>query len=78
VRLPGFDYVEPKSIEEASSILDAEPEAKILAGGTDLLVNMKHRVETPPVVVNIKGISNVELMKELKNRFDEGRREIRH
>ena len=64
MRLPTFDYVEPKSIEEASSVLDAEPEAKILAGGTDLLVNMKHRVETPSVVVNIKGISNLDVIEK--------------
>jgi len=64
VRLPNFDYVEPKTIREASSVLDAEPEAKILAGGTDLLVNMKHRVETPSVVVNIKGISNLDFIEK--------------
>lgn len=40
MRLPKFDYVEPASIEEASSILLDDPKAKILAGGTDLLVNM--------------------------------------
>jgi 4-hydroxybenzoyl-CoA reductase subunit beta len=63
VRLPKFDYVEPKSIEEASSILLAEEKAKILAGGTDLLVNMKHRVERPSVLVNIKKIEGLEAIQ---------------
>ena len=41
-------------------MLQDKPTAKILAGGTDLLVNMKHRVEVPPVVVNIKAISDLD------------------
>ncbi len=41
-------------------MLQDRPAAKILAGGTDLLVNMKHRVEMPPVLVNIKSISDLD------------------
>lgn len=63
MRLPKFDYVEPESIEEASSILLDDPKAKILAGGTDLLVNMKHRVEVPSVIVNIKRISELDFIQ---------------
>ncbi len=54
MRLPKFEYFEPRDIKEAVSILQNEPSAKILAGGTDLLINMKHRVETPPAIVNLK------------------------
>jgi carbon-monoxide dehydrogenase medium subunit len=53
VRLPKFEYFEPQDLKEAVSILQNEAAAKILAGGTDLLVNMKHKVECPPTVVNI-------------------------
>jgi 4-hydroxybenzoyl-CoA reductase subunit beta len=56
--------VEPKNIKEASSILLGDPRAKILAGGTDLLVNMKHRVEVASVIVNIKRISHLDLIKK--------------
>ena len=45
-------------------MLENEPAAKILAGGTDLLVNMKHRVEVPPVVVNIKMISDLDYIRQ--------------
>jgi 4-hydroxybenzoyl-CoA reductase subunit beta len=48
--------VEPESIKEVSTILLDEPGAKILAGGTDILPNMKHRVELPSIVINIKKI----------------------
>lgn len=64
MRLPKFEYVEPKSIKEACSILNEDPLAKILAGGTDLLVNMKHRVEVPSVVVNIKKISGLDFIEQ--------------
>lgn len=64
MRLPKFDYFEPKDINEAVSILRNEPAARILAGGTDLLVNMKHRVECPPVIVNIKRIANLNYIRQ--------------
>jgi 4-hydroxybenzoyl-CoA reductase subunit beta len=64
VRLPKFEYFEPKDIKEAVSILQNEPSARILAGGTDLLVNMKYRVECPPVVVNIKRIAGLDYIRQ--------------
>jgi 4-hydroxybenzoyl-CoA reductase subunit beta len=64
VRLPKFEYFEPKDIKEAVSILQTEPAAKILAGGTDLLVNMKHKVEIPAVIVNIKRIADLDYMRQ--------------
>jgi len=41
-----------------------EPRARILAGGTDILVNMKHRVETPPIIVNIKRIPGLDFIRQ--------------
>lgn len=64
MRLPKFEYFAPKSLKEAVSILQNEPSAKILAGGTDLLVNMKHKVECPPAIVNIKGINDLDYIKQ--------------
>ena len=64
MRLPKFEYFEPKHINEAVSILQNEPAARILAGGTDLLVNMKHRVECPPVLVNIKRIADLNYIRQ--------------
>ncbi len=64
MRLPKFEYIEPENIQEASSILLDDPKAKILAGGTDLLVNMKYRVEVPSVIVNIKRISHLNFIEK--------------
>ena len=69
MRLPKFEYFEPKEINEAVSILQNEPAARILAGGTDLLVNMKHRVECPPVVVNIKRLAGLDYIRQNNGDF---------
>jgi 4-hydroxybenzoyl-CoA reductase subunit beta len=64
VRLPKFEYFEPEDLQAAVAILQKEPAAKILAGGTDLLANMKHRVECPPVLVNIKRIADLDYIRQ--------------
>jgi 4-hydroxybenzoyl-CoA reductase subunit beta len=64
VRLPKFEYFEARDLKEAVSILRKEPAAKILAGGTDLLVNMKHRVESPKALVNIKAIEGLDYVRQ--------------
>ena len=64
MRLPKFEYFEPKDLKEAVSLLQNEPSAKILAGGTDLLVNMKHKVECPLTIVNIKRIEGLDYIRQ--------------
>ena len=64
MRLPKFNYLEPESIEEASSLLLDDPRAKVLAGGTDLLVNMKHRVEVPAALINMKKIKGLDYIRK--------------
>jgi len=60
MRLPRFEYVKAKTIEEAvSAIAQANKKAKLLAGGTDLLVNMKYGVVCPETVVSIKHITEL-------------------
>ena len=57
MRLPWFDYRRPRSVAEASKILAGEgPQAMLIAGGTDLVPNMKRRHQTPKVLVSLKGI----------------------
>ena len=52
IRLPHFEYRAPRSIAEAADLLvDPAGEAMLLAGGTDLLPNMKRRQQTPRVLV---------------------------
>jgi aerobic carbon-monoxide dehydrogenase medium subunit len=48
-------YEKPTTVEAATALLAVQG-ARVLAGGTDLLVQMKSRVLSPDVVVDIKGI----------------------
>lgn len=52
-----FDLAEPKSLQEACTILANEPDAKAIAGGTALLTIIKQGLLLPKTVVNLKKIS---------------------
>ena len=46
--LPPFTYHAPKTVSEAVALLGQHKlNAKLIAGGTDLVPNMKHRLFTP-------------------------------
>jgi len=59
--LSSFDYLAPKTVKEACSLLSKyEGRAKVIAGGTDLLISMKKRQISPQYVVSIKGIPELD------------------
>ncbi len=52
-----FEYERPNTLEEAVAILDqAGDDARLLAGGTDLLPNMRVEIATPALLVSLGGI----------------------
>lgn len=55
LRLPKFEVQTPSTVEEAVAAL-AEPGARLLAGGTDILPNLKHRLDDPPRLVSLSGV----------------------
>jgi 4-hydroxybenzoyl-CoA reductase subunit beta len=60
MRLPWFEYRAPKTVAEAARILAGEgPDATLIAGGTDLLPNMKRRQMAPKVLVSLSGIQSL-------------------
>lgn len=55
-----FSYIEPGSLPELLEFLNANgKESAVLAGGTDLLVNMRAGVDKPAYVVNLKKIAEL-------------------
>ena len=68
MRLPKFEYLEPKTLKEAAKAhaSDAKGSA-LLAGGTDLLVNMKHRIIEPKQVINLKTIPKLAHVTSVKS-----------
>jgi 4-hydroxybenzoyl-CoA reductase subunit beta len=60
MRLPWFEYRAPKTAVEAARILAGEgPGAILIAGGTDLLPNMKRRQQAPKVLVSLRQIEEL-------------------
>jgi NADPH-dependent glutamate synthase beta subunit-like oxidoreductase len=62
-----FKHINALSAEEAASVLkDYGEKAKVIAGGTDLLGQMKDDIlpEYPEVIVNIKTISGLDYIRE--------------
>ncbi|HXZ93700.1 MAG TPA: FAD binding domain-containing protein, partial [Burkholderiales bacterium] len=60
MRLPWFDFRAPRTIGEAAKILAAEgPQAMLIAGGTDLVPNMKRRHQTPATLVSLRKIEEL-------------------
>ena len=50
-----FEYISPESLDEAIGLLRKYgSEARILAGGTDLLVDLKQRAREPKYIISLK------------------------
>jgi carbon-monoxide dehydrogenase medium subunit len=65
--LKEFGYLNPREIEEAVSILEKlDKRVVILAGGTDLLNQMRLRQIMPEFVLNIKNIRELEYINQHK------------
>jgi len=60
LRLPAFELREPRTLAEAVALLREHGEsAQLLAGGTDLVPNMKHELFTPKVVIALGGVAEL-------------------
>lgn len=60
MRLPLFEFRAPRTLEEAARILDGEGSSAMpLAGGTDLLPNMKRRQQVPQTLMSLRHIESL-------------------
>jgi len=65
LRLPDFRYHRPDSVARAVELLaEHGDDAMPVAGGTDLIPNMKHRLFTPGHLVALKGIPELTGIRE--------------
>lgn len=56
-----FTYLQPKNIEQASrESAESWQKSSLLAGGTDLLGILKHEIESPEKLVNLKNLSELD------------------
>ncbi len=63
MRLPGFNYFEPKSLSETLTLLSNHPDGVVKAGGTDLLPRLKWRLLEPTCLINLKGLSDLDFIR---------------
>jgi xanthine dehydrogenase YagS FAD-binding subunit len=62
--MKAFEFVNASDLKSASAALGRDPErAKLLAGGIDLLSELKERIIEPDRVVNIKSVPGLTLVK---------------
>ncbi len=65
-----FAYERPKTADDlVTSLAQAGGRASILAGGTDLLVQLRNRLVSPEIVLDIKGIAELTQV----HHYDDGR-----
>ncbi|MGA2461742.1 MAG: xanthine dehydrogenase family protein subunit M [Candidatus Bathyarchaeia archaeon] len=59
--LPKFDYLAPQTIEETLTLLNEHRgDAKLLAGGTDIIVNLRARQEHAKYLIDIKDVKELQ------------------
>lgn len=62
-RMPEFQLRRPASLAEAAELLAADPQARLLGGGTDLVPNLRRGIEHPSMLVDlgaVRGLADVE------------------
>jgi 4-hydroxybenzoyl-CoA reductase beta subunit len=63
--LPSFEYLEPKNLEEALEFLTVHSDkARVIAGGTDLIVRMKQRLVEPAFLISLKHLQELDFIRK--------------
>lgn len=67
--MPSPLYHSPQTVEQAVALLAADPKARPLAGGTDLIVQLRSRRVVPSAIVDIKRIAGMSGVREEGGKF---------
>lgn len=54
-----YQYVQPQTLSEACALALDRPNARFIAGGTDLLVQIKKRRHQPATLISLRGIDEL-------------------
>jgi 4-hydroxybenzoyl-CoA reductase subunit beta len=57
--MPEFQLAQPRSAKDAVAVHRAHPGSRFIAGGTDLLVNMRYGLSTAEVLIDVSGIDEM-------------------
>jgi 4-hydroxybenzoyl-CoA reductase subunit beta len=64
MQLPEFEYLKPDSLAEGLEALARHgKDATIISGGSDLLINMKFRLDTPKVLISLNSLPELQAIE---------------
>ncbi len=65
MQLPRFEYKRATDLADGlAALAEHGTDAKVMSGGTDLLINMKHRLDTPKVLISLNGVAELQRVEE--------------
>lgn len=67
--LPELRVTRPATVAEAVAAWSADPDGRLVAGGTDLIVNLRRGLGSPPLLIDISGVAE---LKEITDTEDGG------
>ena len=64
--LPAHQFAKPASLAEALTVLQKDPgQVRLLAGGTDVIFNMRGRLFTPDILLSLRDLPELQDVTEL-------------
>lgn len=70
--LPEFDVLSPRTLSEVLTARQAHPHARLLGGGTDLVVNMRRGIEAPSVLIETNRVAELRAIRADANGIEIG------
>ena len=62
--MPDFKVHRPETIEDAVALYGSEDNARFLAGGTDMVVNIRRGIEVPDALVDLTAVAELKSIRE--------------
>jgi 4-hydroxybenzoyl-CoA reductase subunit beta len=57
--LPAFELLRPATVADVLAARATHPDASLLGGGTDLVVNIRRGIVAPPVLIDVTGVAEL-------------------
>ncbi len=67
--LQDFIYHKPATLQEACKLLESKKNAAVIAGGTDILVEIKKGLRHNDNIVSLSGIKELKILEESENQL---------
>lgn len=67
LRLPQFGVELPTDVAGVVALLREHPGARVVAGGTDILPNLKHRLDDPPKLISLAQVDELRTITKVEH-----------